>query len=159
MARGIQTDILVTPLVRYPLEEKQSNIGPLSACCYRLDIRPKWTRSVRRTRVWKGLRERETVVQQDFYTADHIRLARHRIRRFVRLQSLVSVPGMIWSEQPMAVFHSGTFWVSLCWCKEGVVNQYFCVHQWTDLQFFYEVQRWNESFQQRESRRRQMPRL
>jgi len=56
-------------------------------------------------------------VCEDFYTADHIRLARHRIRRFVRLQSLVS---------------------------EGVVNQYFCVHQWTDLQFFYEVQRWND---------------
>ncbi|CAE7938313.1 Ano1 [Symbiodinium necroappetens] len=56
-------------------------------------------------------------VCEDFYTADHIRLARHRIRRFVRLQSLVS---------------------------EGVVNQYFCVHHWTDLQFFYQVQRWND---------------
>ena len=65
--------------------------------------------------MWEGgkrtLLERETFVQQDFYTADHIRLARHRIRRFVRLQSLVSAPSMIWSELQMPVFHSGTSWV------------------------------------------------
>ncbi|CAE7687298.1 unnamed protein product, partial [Symbiodinium pilosum] len=54
---------------------------------------------------------------EDFNAADRIRLARRRIRRFVRLQALLS---------------------------EKVVNQFFCAHTWTDLQYFYKNKRWND---------------
>ncbi|CAE7028764.1 Ano5 [Symbiodinium natans] len=87
--------------------------------------------------------------------ADHIRLARHRIRKFVRLHSLVAATGTTWSELPMLratslaatcfltanVLHAASCSFAFCWSKEGVINQFFCVHHWMDLQYFYQTRK------------------
>ena len=111
----------------------------------------------------QGERERDLVWYiKEFNMADHIRLARHRIRKFVRLHSLVAATGTTWSELPMLratslaatcfltanVLHAASCSFAFCWSKEGVINQFFCVHHWMDLQYFYQTRRWNETDQQ-----------